>query len=125
MNKNSKLPQLDQAGLNNVASADLITVQIPHIGQALIVDTRTAKDGSPKVLVRPLVRSAVERAHKMPEIRPELGIPETVASFRWEGSVHQLKQSELWEALIVRTQDSLDKWAICSLMLDSYEKGFD
>ncbi len=125
MTNNSELPQLDQAGLDNVESADLITVQIPHIGQALIVDTRTTKDGSPKVLVRPLVGSAVERAHKMPEIRPELGIPETVASFRWEGSVNQLKQSELWEALIVRTQDSLDKWAICSLMLDSYEKESD
>ena len=125
MTKNSELSQLDQTGLDNVESADLISVQIPHIGQALIVDTRTAKDGFPTVLIRPLVGSAVDRAHKMPEIRPELGIPETVASFRWEGSVHQLKQSELWEALIVRTQDSLDKWAICSLMLDSYEKESD
>ena len=125
MTKNSELLQLDQAGLDNVESADLITVQIPHIGQALIVDTRTTKEGSPKVLVRPLVGSAVERAHKMPEIRPELGIPETVASFRCVGSVNQLKQSELWESLIVQTQDSLDKWAICSLMLDSYEKESD
>ena len=92
--------------LNEIDSAEVVTVIFPLLGRCLVLDSRSTADDPPLLTVVPQAGSGERRLHQVNQARPHLPEARGLAAIPWIGSVEALVRSGVWERLVHRMVDS-------------------
>ena len=91
-----------QEVLENVESADIMSLFFPSFRKALIVDMRTHDDEGPYVGVLPMVGSPQERIRSIQRLRPGFPRPRNLTVIPWPRYVDSLVDLGVWERIVGR-----------------------
>lgn len=88
--------------LSGIAEADIITIFLPLLRRALVVDTRQDELSSQFVRVMPQARSMEERIYSIEKQRPNLGKIRSILGIPWIKSVRELRECGIIDRLVER-----------------------
>ena len=88
--------------LENIGSAEVISIFFPLLHQVLLVDTRHDGVEGPMVRVAPMVDSLDERVRSLRRMRPRFGAPAEVRLAAWPGHVSGLEEHGVVDAIVHR-----------------------
>ncbi len=92
--------------LSGIAEAEIITIFLPLLRRALVVDTRQDELSSQFVSVMPQAKSMEERIHSIEKQRPHLGKVRSILGIPWIKSVRELRECGITERLVARLSDA-------------------
>lgn len=79
--------------LRNMHEAEVISLFLPYLGKALIVDLRYGEGEGPVITTDGLVSGPQERIDKLRNLRPHLELPSNITLAPWLGPVRSLESS--------------------------------
>lgn len=88
--------------LSEIAEAEIITIFLPLLRRALVVDTRQDELSSQLVRVMPQAKSMEERIHSIEKQRPHLGKVRSILGIPWIKSVRELRECGIEDRLVER-----------------------
>jgi hypothetical protein len=95
-----------QEVLDNVESADVMSLFFPSLRKALVVDMRINDQVGPFVKVLPMVSSPQERIRSIQRLRPALPRPRNLTVIPWPRYVNSLVDLGVWERIVGRFHGS-------------------
>ena len=85
--------------LQYAEEAEVVCVIMPLINQCLVYDSRNAEDDPPRIWVSAPLGSGERRLRHVNRARPHMPHARELAVIPWNGSVHGLEDSSVWEML--------------------------
>jgi len=79
--------------LRNMHEAQVISLFLPYLGKALIVDLRHTESEGPVITTDGLVSGPQERLEHLRQLRPHLELPSNITLAPWLGPVRTLESS--------------------------------
>src|SRR5437868_12095082 len=92
--------------LSGISEAEIITIFLPLLRRALIVDTRHNEVAGHMVGVVPQVGSMEERISVIERMRPEFKKVHSILGIPWLKSVYSLQEQGVTDRLVERLSDS-------------------
>ena len=82
-----------QGVLRNIHEAEVISLFLPYVGRALIVDLRHDEREGPLITIDKLVGGPQERIESLRKLRPRFDLPSNITLAPWLGPVRSLESS--------------------------------
>jgi hypothetical protein len=79
--------------LRNMHEAQVISLFLPYLGRALIIDLRCDEAEGPLITIDALVSGPKERLDSLRRLRPRFDLPDNITLAPWLGSVSKLGSS--------------------------------
>ena len=92
--------------ISAIDDADVISIFVPLLRRALVIDTRSSADVPPLITLMPQVSSIEERIAMIEAQRPELGKVQAVLAVPWLRSVRELGERGIVPVLIDKLASS-------------------
>jgi len=79
--------------LRNMREAQVISLYLPYLGRALIIDLRCDDAEGPLITTDELVSGPQERVERLRSLRPRFDLPNNITLAPWLGPVRSLESS--------------------------------
>ena len=101
--------------MQQLDSAQVVSVYFPMLRKTLLVDTRATLDDAPIVKIAPMVTSIEERFRAIRRLRPQLPRPEAITVLPWPRCVDSLVRLGIWQRIVERLADGAHLQALRDL----------
>ena len=88
--------------MNNITSAEVITLYFPYLSKTMILDLRHSEDDMPLVRLVPMVDNMEERFRSLKKLRPRFPKPEAITVIPWPKYVRNLQSLGVYEKIVER-----------------------
>jgi hypothetical protein len=95
-----------QEVIDCVKTAEVMSIFIPTLRKAVVIDTRSSEAEGPLVRIMPLVASPQERVRSLRRLRPGFPSVRDLTVIPWPRYVNSLVTLGIWDRIIKRFVDS-------------------
>ena len=109
--------------IENIASAEVMSLFFPTFRKALVVDARANEEEGPMIRIMPMAASPQERLRSIRRLRPGFARLRDLTVIPWPRYVDSLVSLGIWEAIVGRVAGSSEKAAAkCEVILKELKR---
>ena len=100
--------------LDNIDDAEAMSVFLPLLRKAVVIDTRSNEKKGPMVMISPMANSPQERLRGIRRLRPEFPRLRSLTLIPWPRGVESLVSMGVWGRVVKRFRDAGQPGAVAA-----------